>query len=240
MRAVKIPFAEEETEVRKSSDSSKFTKLRRLAAGQARGQKRECRWSLGARRVGSSVRSRAQGPRRGGGQPTGEVSVSRSISVRGERATAVRAAPPPPPRGDARGRRHRKGLAVSPSPEWGGVGAVRPRGARAGARAAPALPGREGGAGWGRTARPGVRACDSRPAPRAPPPGRPPRSPPAGRPGRRTLGRGPEFRRLGFGGGGATVALAPSRSPLSLCSAQKASFLLLLVVSLLCTRVMVV
>lgn len=95
MRAVKIPFAEEETEVRKSSDSSKFTKLRRLAAGQARGQKRECRWSLGARRVGSSVRSRAQGPRRGGGQPTGEVSVSRSISVRGERATAVRAAPTP-------------------------------------------------------------------------------------------------------------------------------------------------
>lgn len=194
MRAVKIPFAEEETEVRRSSDSTKFTKLRRLAAGQARGQKCECRWSLGARRVGSSVGSRAQGPRRGGGQPTGEVSVSRSISVRGERATAVR--------GPSRGRQgHRKGLAVFPSPEWGGVGAVRPRGARAGARAAPALPGREGGAGWG--AQPGPERGDVIVArlPGCPrPAGLPARRPRGAQVGGR-WGAGPEFRRVGFAGG---------------------------------------
>lgn len=164
MGKYKIPFAEEETEVRRSSDSTKFTKLRRLAAGQARGQKCECRWSPGARRVGSSVRSRAQGPRRGGGQPTGEVSVSRSISVRGERATAVR--------GPSRGRQGRT------APEGAG-GLPVSRVGRGGSRPPPRSPSRSqsrarasrarGRSRLGRTARPGARGCDSRPAPRVPP-----------------------------------------------------------------------
>ena len=228
-------FAEEEREVRRSSDSSKFTKLRRPAAGQARGQKGECRWSLGA---GSSVRNRAQGPRRGGGQPTGEVSVSRSISVRGERAAAVRG----PPRGcPGRAAPERAGrLPVS-------------RVGRGGSRPRPAEPEPETEP---RQRFPGARAepaGSAQPGPErgdvilARLPGRPR---PAGLPARRPWGAqvggrwgaGPGFRRVGFGGGrgggGATVALAPSQSPLSLCSAQKASFLLPLVVSLLCKKVM--